>query len=84
MNFVALLEPYTVSGGVTLALDTVKKMHGEGTSEVGLALAHLASIFAGMNRDAEALDCYEQSVALREKLHQGRDHAGANWSLSVP
>lgn len=65
-------------------LDTVKKMHGEGTSEVGLALAHLASIFAGMNRDAEALDCYEQSVALREKLHQGRDHAGANWSLSVP
>mmetsp|Transcript_28841 Transcript_28841/g.48426 ORF Transcript_28841/g.48426 Transcript_28841/m.48426 type:complete len:293 (-) Transcript_28841:39-917(-) len=52
-----------------------KNLHVEAHSEVGLALALLASILVGTNQNAEALDCYEQSLAVRENLYEGRDHA---------
>jgi len=56
-------------------LEHSKNMHVEAHSEVGLALALLASILMGINQNAEALDCYEQSLAVRGKLYEGRDHA---------
>lgn len=62
-------------------LELSKNVYGEVHLEVGVALANLASILTEMHQDEDAVGYYKQSLAVREKLYEGLDHAETAESL---